>query len=70
MPGIIGWLIEDGEEGEGGEGSMRQHLLDMCQQPPHHVQIQALRLLQVRLMNLEHKNEGLGEKLLLKQFLS
>ncbi|KAK3858559.1 hypothetical protein Pcinc_035257 [Petrolisthes cinctipes] len=45
--GIIGWLIEEGEEVEGGEGSMRQRLLDLCQKPPHHIQIQALRLLQV-----------------------
>ncbi|KAG0716062.1 Protein FAM160B1 [Chionoecetes opilio] len=44
---IIGWLTED--EMEGTEGNMRQLLLQQCQQPPHHLQIQALRLLQVLL---------------------
>lgn len=45
---IIGWLTED-EELEGMERSMRHLLLQQCQRPPHHLQIQALRLLQVLL---------------------
>ncbi|KAK8736302.1 hypothetical protein OTU49_004929 [Cherax quadricarinatus] len=44
--GIISWLTEDSED-VGGESSMRHHMLLLCQQPPHHLQIQALRLLQV-----------------------
>ncbi|XP_071552968.1 FHF complex subunit HOOK interacting protein 2A-like isoform X1 [Panulirus ornatus] len=45
--GIISWLTEESEDLEGAESSMREHLLVLCQQPPHHLQIQALRLLQV-----------------------
>ncbi|XP_063867785.1 FHF complex subunit HOOK interacting protein 2A-like isoform X1 [Scylla paramamosain] len=44
---IIGWLTED--DLEGTEGSIRNLLLQQCRQPPHHLQIQALRLLQVML---------------------
>lgn len=44
---IIGWLTEDAEELEGTGKSIRHHLLQQCKAPPHHLQIQALRLLQV-----------------------
>lgn len=46
---IIGWLTEDTEELEGTGRSIRHHLLEQCRAPPHHLQIQALRLLQVML---------------------
>ncbi|XP_042212316.1 FHF complex subunit HOOK interacting protein 2A-like isoform X1 [Homarus americanus] len=45
--GIVSWLTEEAEDLDGGETSMRQQLMILCQQPPHHLQIQALRLLQV-----------------------
>ncbi|XP_045582330.1 FHF complex subunit HOOK interacting protein 2A [Procambarus clarkii] len=44
---IISWLTEDSEDIEGSENSMRQQVMVLCQRPPHHLQIQALRLLQV-----------------------
>ncbi|XP_047497545.1 FHF complex subunit HOOK interacting protein 2A-like isoform X2 [Penaeus chinensis] len=43
----ISWLSEDSVELEGDECAMRHHVMKLCQQPPHHLQIQALRLLQV-----------------------
>lgn len=45
--GIISWLTEDSEDLDGSESSMRHRLMTLCQEPPHHLQIQALRLLQV-----------------------
>lgn len=45
--GTISWLSEDSQELEGEECAMRHHVMKLCQQPPHHLQIQALRLLQV-----------------------
>ncbi|KAK7018682.1 hypothetical protein SK128_022625 [Halocaridina rubra] len=44
---IISWLTEDCEELDGSDCSMRQHIMSLCAKPPHHLQIQALRLLQV-----------------------
>ncbi|XP_064102448.1 FHF complex subunit HOOK interacting protein 2A-like [Macrobrachium nipponense] len=45
---IISWLTEDHEaELVGNDGCMRQHIMAYCCKPPHHLQIQALRLLQI-----------------------
>ncbi|XP_076057831.1 FHF complex subunit HOOK interacting protein 2A-like isoform X2 [Oratosquilla oratoria] len=45
---VVSWLSEDTEELDGSI-PLRQHLLNRCTMPPHHLQIQALRLFQVML---------------------
>lgn len=48
VQGLVSWLTEDIE----GEQSMKKVLLKRCKQPPHHLQTQSLRLLQVKQIRL------------------